>query len=360
MYPEEVIRFVSGKYDAEDKKFVENWIAEDPAARQKLEHLQRIWEATGNLELDGDEDAAWEQLSARIKQDKKSQDISKIGRFPVKNTNSNLMRYVLRAAAVLMIVAGTYGFYQTTYTETLQENPQKDQLVYHTLVSDAGEQVQFRFNDGSKVVLNSNSQIRYRSDFGKGTRTLELTGEAYFEVDHDHPLPFVVEAGNMRVKDIGTKFNINAYREGKFFEVAVSKGEVEVSTSEEDSGGSQVSQSTSQPVRISQGQAVEVDRKAGQMVISKANLHASLGWLNQRLIFQNEPFSDIVNRLERYYDITIDVRDKVLLDKKVTASFRDERMENVFKVLSLSLKANYNLNKNHVELYKKENGQLTK
>lgn len=359
MYPEEIIRFVSGNYDAEDKKYVENWIAEDPSARNKLEHLQRIWETTGDLELDSDEDAAWQELSARVEQVESAQKIGQIGRFPVKNVNSNFMRYTLQAAAILMIVAGTYGFYQLTYTETQQEKPQKEQLVYHTLVSDVGEQVQFRFNDGSKVVLNSNSQIRYRSDFGSGTRTLQLTGEAYFEVDHDHPLPFVVKAGNIRVRDIGTKFNIDAYREGDFHEVTVSEGQIEVTTSENDNESREVTESASQPVRISQGQMVEVDRNAGKMVISKANLHARLGWLDQRMIFDEEPLSEIVTRLERYYDITIDVRDRELLNKKVTASFRDERMENVFKVLSLSLKANYNLNKNHVELYKKEKRQPT-
>jgi len=348
MYPEEVIRYISGNYSQEDKEFVKNWLEEEDISYDELGRLQEVWEAAEDLKLENNVDRVWKELSERIKREADSQKVTKIGRFPTKKANIKIRGFIVRAAAAILVIACAYAFYQFAYTQ----NPvHKQKLVYNTLVSKKGEQIRFRFNDGSKVVLNGNSKIRYRSDFGTGTRNLYLSGEAYFEVKHDHTLPFVVYAGNMKVKDIGTKFDINAYPEGNFYEVSVSDGQIQVATREHD--GNKDSLKAPQHVNITQGQKVEVGRNSGQMIISKANLHASLDWLNKRLIFDEEPFSLIVNRLERYYDITIDVRDKALLTKKVTASFENERMENVLKVLSLSLKANYNLNKNHVVFYKK-------
>lgn len=350
MYPEEVIRYISGNYSREDEEFVENWLAANPEAREELKRLKRVWKTSGKLKLENNVDEVWEQLSKKVKAESQSEKISRIGRFPTKNPNSKIAGVLVRIAAAILIIAGTYGFYQLTYNE-IESDASKKELVYHTLVASSGEQIHFRFNDGSKVVLNGNSEVRYRSDFGSGTRDLYLTGEAYFEVNHDHPVPFVVYAGNMRVKDIGTKFNINAYPADSFYEVAVSEGLIEITTAEEASDDDDT-EKTSQPVRISQGQKVEVEHSVGEMVISKADLHASLGWLNKRLIFDEEPLSEIVSRIERYYDIDVKVLDEELLTKKVTASFENEGMENVLKVLSLSLKANYNINGKKVELYK--------
>lgn len=350
MYPEEIIRYISGNYTEEDEEYVKKWIEKDPANRKELKRIKRVWETSGDLKLEYNVDQVWGKLSKKLQEEVESERFSNIGQKPTKKNSSKLNGIILRVAAVLMIIAGTYGFYQLTYHET-QSNSAEKAHVYHTLISNEGEQVHFRFNDDSKVVLNGNSEIRYRSDFGNGTRNLHLKGEAYFEVNHDHPIPFIVYAGNMRVRDIGTKFNINAYAEGDFHEITVSEGEIEVTTTDQNSNID--SANAAQPVRITQGQKVEVSQTIGKMIISKANLHASLGWLNKRLIFDEEPFGRIVNRLERYYDIRIEVLDKELLSQKVTASFENERMENVLKVLSLSLKAKYNLNENKVEFYKK-------
>lgn len=352
--PEEIIRYISGNYTEEDKKFVEEWLAENSFAREELERLQWTWDKTGELQFETDLDRAWNNFSEKLKKDKEStsQDVSRIGRFPEKKVKSKVLGFLVRAAAVLLIAAGAYAFYQYNYINGQQQQSAREQ-VYHTLVSEEGEQIHFRFNDGSKVVLNGNSTVRYPSDFGSGTRELFLDGEAYFEVNRDHPQPFIVYAGNMRVTDISTKFNINAYPEGDYYEVTVSDGEVEVMASVgQSTPPDSIEQSARpQPVRITQGQKVEVDREEGEMVISRANLHASLGWLDNRLVFDGEPLSQIVARLERYYDIEIEVLDEQLLSQQVTASFQNERMENVFKVLSLSLDADYRINQTRVELF---------
>lgn len=357
MYPKQVIRYISGQYSQDDEKFVRQWLAEDPSRRKSLRNLEKVWELTGNLDL-GDVDQAWFNLSEYILKKHNKTVLHRVKRFARKAPQKNppALQVLLKIAAVLLVIAGAYGFYRH-YGPLESVSSGKTEVSYQTVSSDKGERLRFRFNDGTKVVLNASSQIRYRDDFGKENREIYLEGEAYFEVNHEHPLPFIVNAKDARIEDIGTKFNINAYPEREDAEIVVSEGKVRVSALQKEviNKGDKAPPVKEWPsVIVSQGEKVKVIRNIYQLNVQKANLHEALGWLQKQLIFDAEPLQKVAERLERYYDIKVEVTDTSLYSKKVTASFENERMENVLKVLAISMDAGYELNNDNVKFFIKK------
>lgn len=352
MYPKRVIRYISGKYSPEDEEFVRQWLAEDPARRELLDEFQTVWDLSGELDW-GDENRAWNDLKERVIKEKEAV-FPQVRALPkrTRRKRSSGLNIFLRVAAVILIVAGAYGFYRYSTSADSVSQPEEE-TVYNTISSPKGEQVHVRIKDGTKVVLNASSQIHYRNDYGTSSREIYLEGEAYFEVNHDHPVPFVVHAKEARVEDIGTKFNIKAYPGQQETEVAVSEGKVRVSprkqSHENDEKSSENEEETS--VVVSQGQKVNVRDNPNQLIVEKADLHQVLSWLQNRLIFDAEPLAQVIDRLERYYDIEVDVADASLFDKKITGSFEDESMENVVKVLAISMDAGYSLKGNAVRFF---------
>ena len=97
-----------------------------------------------------------------------------------------------------------------------------------------GSKTKLTLQDGTKVWLNAGSKIQYDSDFGKKNRLLKLSGEAYLEVAKDENCPFIVDAGEIKVKVLGTCFNVRAYKDNEEIKVALLRGSVEMETNNGD------------------------------------------------------------------------------------------------------------------------------
>jgi len=346
MYPKQVIRYISGDYTDEDKLFVDKWIKEDPARKQTLEELQKMWELTGSLKL-GNEEQAWNKLRYRVERQKQvTTSRKKVRSRKRKRSRRDYagVNMFIKIAAILFITAGIALYMYSLSNYSMKEmEPEKRQTVYQTITSERGEQVHFRFKDGTKVILNAESKLTYSDTYGDSTRDLQLEGEAYFKVNHDHPIPFVVYAKSARVEDIGTEFNISAYPEQEKTDVVVAKGKVKVST-----------RLSPPSVILTEEEGVSVKEGAQALQIVRADLQKTMGWLEDRLLFDGEPLTQIINRLERRYKIEVEVADASLLDKKITASFIDESVENIAILLAESMEVDYSFENDTVRFFNKK------
>ena len=99
---------------------------------------------------------------------------------------------------------------ELVYTRQAKQKVKK-QVAFNTIIIPKGGEYRLTLMDGTKVCLNSNSKLKYPSEFGSGNRYVQLEGEAYFEVAKDPDHPFVVDVNNMQIKVLGTAFNVNAY-----------------------------------------------------------------------------------------------------------------------------------------------------
>lgn len=188
-----------------------------------------------------------------------------------------------------------------------------------------GGRQELRLADGTRIVLGPASTLRYPADFGAGSRDVELTGEAYFEVTHDAAHPFRVRAGHAQAEDIGTAFGVRAYPEDSVVRVAVRDGSVAL--------GAATRGATARAV-LTPGQLGTLARGKTAAVVTRVNVDASLAWMNGRLAFDETPLGEVLTQLGRWYDAPFRLADPSLASRTLTASFSTESLDDVLSALA--------------------------
>lgn len=167
-------------------------------------------------------------------------------------------------------------------------------------------------SDGTKVWLNSASSIRFPAGFENGVRDVVLTGEAYFEVTKSCGKPFHVRAGNISVEVLGTKFNINAYREEGRISTTLVQGKIRVTKPAD--GGS------SQGLLLKPGKQANLADNGILTVDQSPHIDEVLAWKNGVFNFVNTPVPEILREIARWYDLEI-VYEGEIPDKRLTGTF---------------------------------------
>jgi len=167
-------------------------------------------------------------------------------------------------------------------------------VSYNTIETPRGGQYQIVLPDGSQVWLNAASSIRYPTSFSASSRTVTITGEAYFEVAKNPLLPFRVISGDQTVQVLGTHFNICAYPDEKGIKTTLVEGSVKVTNNKFNSAA------TLRPGQQSLTTAVD---KA--IDVHPAEIDDILAWKNGSFNFNNEDIYSIMRKLSRWYDVDI-------------------------------------------------------
>lgn len=197
-------------------------------------------------------------------------------------------------------------------------------------------------SDGSVVTLNSGTKIRYVENFIGTEREVFLEGEAFFEVASDTIKPFVVYAGGLSTRALGTSFNIRAF-EDEMTEVALVTGLVEV----RETDGLDVE-------RILPGEGVCSLPGKGNLNRKKVNLDHITAWMNKTIIFDNTPFYKAMLTLENWYGVRIDVVNLKNKDLKITGRYQDETLKNILEGLSYGTGMDYRIKGKEVTIKFKE------
>ncbi len=176
-----------------------------------------------------------------------------------------------------------------SYTDAAVDSTVAEPVI-HTLDIPAGYTYSMTLPDGSRVWLNSQTQLSYDVPFGGGSRTVELSGEAYFEVVKDAERPFRVIANGTEVAVLGTSFNVTAYRDEPSVVTTLIDGAVEVTTG----GGA---------VRLAPGQQAVAVYGGGEISIHEVDPAIYTSWVTGVFAFENMTLADICSRLTRWYDV---------------------------------------------------------
>ncbi len=226
--------------------------------------------------------------------------------------------------------------------------------------------------DGTQVWLNGNSHISYLEDFGKNNkREVALIGEAFFDVTHNARVPFIVHAKAINITVKGTAFNVKAYPEDKNVETSLLRGMVEVSTkadpkrkfilkpSEKITIAVATENETLKPVT---GKKTLVEKNNDTKLYHIDNLQPEpsssiipeVAWLQNKLVFNGEPLSEIVERMQRWYGATIEIKDNRLKDLRFTGSFNNETLRQALNALQATYPFEINADNNTITLYIKQ------
>ncbi|WP_437920679.1 FecR family protein [Sphingobacterium sp. LRF_L2] len=210
------------------------------------------------------------------------------------------------------------------------------ELVYHTLVVPAANFFRLTLSDGTAVWVNSNTELRFPSQFGTHERRVYLSGEAYFEVAKDERKPFYVETKDMNVRVLGTHFNVSTY--GEKSKTSLSEGRVEVSSAQES-------------VVISPGQSAEWSN--GNLKVRPTNLQKDLAWKNNEFYFKEDNIVNIAQQLKLWYDLEVSFSKDVSLTDTYSGEIgRDVRLTEVLKMLEFVSDLDFKLNKNKLLITK--------
>jgi ferric-dicitrate binding protein FerR (iron transport regulator) len=206
-------------------------------------------------------------------------------------------------------------------------NEKPTATVYNVLSTPRGGQYQLTLPDGTKVWLNAASSIKYPTAFNGKDRTVEITGEAYFEVVHDAGSPFRVKAKTQVVEDLGTHFNIMAYDNEVAVVTTLLEGKIKIYRDKRSMG-------------LTPGQQVAYYGENGGLVISKnPDLDQAIAWKNGLQSFSNADVQTIMREVERWYDVDVSYEGEI--EKR---SFNGDipRSANLSEVLKL-----FDVNKIH-------------
>ena len=191
-------------------------------------------------------------------------------------------------------------------------------IGYNTIETPAGGQYQIILPDQSKVWLNAMSSIKFPVSFSRfNERRIELSGEAYFEVEHDKEHPFKVVTAKQEVEDLGTHFDVNAYTDEPSAKTTLLEGSVKINAGGETS-------------LLKPGQQVKVTSK---LIISDVNTQAVIAWKNGYFMFDDERLDDIMRQVARWYNIKVIYNDDNV--KNETFGVLSTRFANISVLLNL-------------------------
>jgi ferric-dicitrate binding protein FerR (iron transport regulator) len=179
--------------------------------------------------------------------------------------------------------------------------------------------------DGSVVTLNKNSTVLFPVAFAEGERRVTLRGEAFFDVVKDAGKPFIIEAGDVEVKVIGTSFNVKAYEDSEIIEVVVETGIVRV-----ESIGKKES------ITLEAGSRVVYNKITGAFSKTVSEDAGYSFWRTHKLNFRNTPLKDVVDALNNYYAAGITYENENIGRCRFTATFENDSLSTILEILSMT------------------------
>ncbi|MEI7830496.1 MAG: FecR domain-containing protein, partial [Prolixibacteraceae bacterium] len=199
------------------------------------------------------------------------------------------------------------------------------------IVAPAWTRIQFSLPDGTKGWLNSNSKLRYNGDFYEH-RQVTLNGEAFFDVYKDSKRPFVLNTNDIAIKVLGTRFNIASYENEKNVEVVLEEGKIELKE-----------KGTDKSFTMKPNDLIVYDKAHNDYSLEIVQPQKYLSWTEGKLTFRNDPLDVVARRLERWYNIDVEINGNVSQNHRLRATFIDEDLEEVLNLLKRSLPIDFRI-----------------
>jgi ferric-dicitrate binding protein FerR (iron transport regulator) len=293
-------KFLSGEASPQEAMFLEDWISESPENETYFEQSAR---AFGLTEKIVSTDAAWNNVQTQLKQ------------APVRKLS---IGWISAAAAILILSFGAFFYLM---------HSGKENLVFTAGTSKKN----IELTDGTDIQLASHSSIELAEDYGQKNRSLKLKGSGYFSVKHSKKLPFIIDAGPIHIKDLGTKFNVRSSDDTIY-------------------------------VRVDEGIVVIYDNKGMKLtlkanesahyVISSGDLRLDVLAENLKkqyktILLDNQRLEDVVKLLNTTYKVNIRIDNPALKDCRITTEFLNEDLDTVLMVISQTLEVTILKEKNN-------------
>lgn len=315
-------RYLGGDEIEGDRDQIIYWFSSLEAEKDLRKHYHHYWRDFLQVQdLNGYDGSI---VLGRIYREIKLEESRLLAR---KKPIRKIINIVTKIAAVLFIPVLVFLYvYKDNFI------PSGGEVAFSEIYSPPGTRTMFYLPDGSSGWLNGGSSLEFPAEFKGKSREIMLQGEAYFEVASDRKA-FVVNGPGFEVVAHGTAFNIQAYPEEKKVSVTLINGSVEVfgkRNGKVDRLGN-----------LGSDQMCIYDVEEATYKIEPVDSRKISSWKDGKLVFRNEPFSDVVNKINRWYNVNIIIKGEKLKSHQYLATFEDETLDEVLKLLKLSAPIDY-------------------
>lgn len=313
--------YFSGEISEKDRTIVDIWRQESPENEKEFRQIQEAWYAYPNLH-------EMEQYDA-------FEALLKVNLRVTEQQKRNWITRFQRIAAILIIPLMFFSSYLFIKNQIIKESIPSEP-IWQTLSTPPGVKSRFFLPDSTSVWLNSSSSISYPVAFTGEIRHVKVKGEAYLDVRKDKKHPFVVDLGKINVKVLGTRFDVINYEKESKTEILLESGKISLL---QGTGEDQKVIANLKPGELA------VFRKENDILKVKSVQTAKYtAWKEGKLIFQDDSMDDVVRKLNRWFNVEIEVADPQLLDYIYTAKFQNESIDQILELLTISAPIRYQVN----------------
>lgn len=344
-----IVNYLSGELSNNETEILNRWLEKSEIHKLIFDQFSDIWKASSHNYLSKQIDAekAWKDLQIQIN-------------IQDKNTSKIVWNEIFRIAAVFVIALfmGGLGYYFIDQKKGTIADP-----LFVEYVSPLGSRSSVILADGSKVWLNAGSTLKYKNTYGINNRDLQLTGEAFFEVEKNKELPFVVKTSEIDIIALGTKFNVKAYCEEKTIETTLIEGSVKLESTTVNLQENILLKPNDKAVFTKSKQSIELTSQQNQNInpesapaIPKLEIIESvepepiISWKDQRWIINNEKLGDLAVKLERRFDVNFVFDNDLVKEYSFRGTLEDETLGQIMEAIKFSSPIKYVIDKKTVHI----------
>ncbi len=316
---EKLKRFTEGQAEESEIEIAETLLSSGENNIALRNNLENEWNRMPETELPSDINNV--RLLDRI-----HHEIRKNEALKKQSPLQKVLRTYVRIAAILLIPVFITGTLFIRHFENKVSALSENQTTT-TIYAPLGARISFKLPDGTKGMLNSGSSLTYSIPFKKD-RKVELEGEAWLEVSHDEAHPFEINAGSSQVKVLGTSFNISAYPSETYVEIVLVTGKLLF-----------INKIRNETVSIDPSERLVFE--GGQTIKTVTDPAKYNSWTEGKLVFRSDPMAEVARRIERWYNVEVKLADKKLEQYSFRATFEDDPLEEVLKLLSMTSPITY-------------------
>jgi len=306
-----IARYLAGEADAADLVLLNEWRKLSSENEIEFSQMEKLYNNSSSLRnvIPVDTDAAWMKLKNTISiQPEQGKIIS------IKPATSRIN--FIRIAASILIVAGLgmLAFFLTLPSEDKFAEIKSENVIRKE-----------KLPDGSTVTLNKNTTLAYSTDHFSRKRIVKLKGEAFFDVVHDEKNPFLIEAADLKIEDVGTSFNVQAKENTGIAIISVVSGEVKITTL------------TGQVFNLVAGEEATYNVKT-KIVSKKESVEENISAYADRVfVFENAELKTVVDVLNDVYDSQLTIENHKLDSCRITVTFDNEAIDDIATVIAETL-----------------------
>lgn len=315
--------YLKNQSDKESEAIVKKWLNTSPDNIRIFNEIIQTQIITGKHTdfYEPQNEMLWKELIQRIAVSPKGQ------------TKARQLWIGAIAVAAALVMA----FFLGNWFSVINEN-----TAYSTVIAPSGQRTQLVLPDNTTVWLNSGTELKYPVSFSKSSRDVFVKGEAYFEVTKNQGKPFIVHTSEINVKVFGTRFNVKESKSSTLSTVTLYEGKV------------QVLDSRNKPLSfLDPGQQLRI-RPEGIRLVEAKNIESQIAWTNGMLVFDNQPFGEVIDYLANWYGVKIVIDNSLQNSHKFTFNVKTESLHDVLELISVITPINYSIKGDLVTINKKK------